>query len=91
MEIAQFGFIQNKIPIQEANITDVFTVHPYYVRFKEEAAAKKILEDLSIQYDVFKGDHAFTIQTEPLTNNQREALFDNAEIGAIYRIIREDN
>lgn len=91
MEIAQFGFIQNKIPTQEANITDVFTVHPYYVRFKEEAAAKKILEDLSIQYDVFKGDHVFTIQTEPLNNNQREALLNTAEIGAIYRIIREDN
>lgn len=91
MEIAQFGFTNNLIPKEQAEITDEFTVHPYYVRFNNEAdEAKKVLEELTIQHDVFEGDHAFTVQTVPLTNNQKDALLEKADVGAIYRITREE-
>lgn len=90
MEIAQFGFKGNFIPKKEAEITDAFTEHPYYVRFKQSAVeAAKMLEELGILYEAFEGDHAFTVQTVPLTNKNREALLEKADIGAIYRITRE--
>ena len=91
MEIAQFGFLKNKIPKEEANITDVLTRHPYYVRFiEDEKNARKTLENLAIKYEVFEGNHAFTVQTEPIDNSKKESLLDRAEIGAIYRITREE-
>ena len=91
MEIAQFGYKGNLVPKEEAEITDAYTEHPYYVRFNDSIEeAKERLEDLGILYEAFEGDHAFTVQTVPLANDQRDALLEKADIGAIYRITREE-
>lgn len=91
MEIAEFGFVPNRIPKEAATITDEFTKHPYYVRFNEEKEnAQKTLADLKLEYDVFEGNHAFTIQTNPLAPKEKEALLEKADVAAIYRITRED-
>lgn len=91
MEIAEFGFVPNRIPKEAATITDEFTRDPYYVRFNEEKEnAQKTLADLKLEYDVFEGNHAFTIQTTPLASKEKEALLEKADVAAIYRITRED-
>lgn len=90
MEIAQFGYKGNLIPKKEAEITNEYTEHPYYVRFnnsKEEA--KQALNDLDILFEEFEGDHAFTVQTVPLNNSLKTKLLENTNVKAIYRITRE--
>ncbi len=90
MDIAQFGYKGNRIPKQTAEIADSFTEHPYYVRFNQSAdQAKKVLEDLNILYHPFEGDHAFAVQTAPLTNEEKTTLLNKAAVGAMYRITRE--
>lgn len=91
MNIAQFGFVGNTIPSQEAEISNGFTKHPYYIRFNvEKNEATELLEKFEIAYEEFLGNHAFTIETAPLANEKRDALLDKADIAAIYRMVREE-
>lgn len=91
MEIIQFGFKGNLIPEEKAEITNSFTEHPYYIRFNSTAEeTEKILKKLNLSYDIFEGDHAFTIQTAPLKNEKKEVLLKQADVAAMYRITREE-
>lgn len=91
MNIAQFGFFGNLLPEEQAEITNDFSKHPYYVRFKGEAAeAEKQLEHLGIAYDVLKANGSLTVQTEPLNNKQRDDLLEKATVASNYRVIREE-
>jgi homoserine dehydrogenase len=88
MEIAERGYVGNPVPKQDAKITTGSAGHSYYVRFNEEAESnEQTLKDLNIDHKELAGDHAFTVQTAPLTKDKIEDIRQKANVATIYRIL----
>lgn len=91
MNIAEFGYVGNLLPTEQARITNDFSKHPYYVRFNgEEEEVKTQLEALDLSFNRLREDAQFTIQTEALSNKERDQLIEKTNIAAIYRMLRKD-
>lgn len=90
MNITQFGYVGNLVPSEQVDITNDFSRHPYYVRFNgKEKEAKAQLKTLDISFNRLQEDASFTIQTESLSNEERDRLREDANVTAIYRMIRK--
>lgn len=91
MNIAEFGYVGNLLPTEQARITNDFSKHPYYVRFNgEEEEVKTQLEALDLSFNRLREDAQFTIQTEALSNKERDQLIEKTNIAAIHRMLRKD-
>lgn len=91
MNIAEFGYVGNLLPTEQARITNDFSKHPYYVRFDgEEEEVRTQLEALDLSFNRLREDAQFTIQTEALSNKERDQLIEKTNIAAIYRMLRKD-
>lgn len=91
MNIAQFGYTGNLVPTEQSEITNDFSKHPYYVRFDGEAAnAQTQLETLGVSFNPLDKIKSFTVQTEPLSNEEKDSLIEQANVAAIYRMIRKE-
>lgn len=91
MNIAEFGYVGNLLPTEQARITNDFSKHPYYVRFDgEEEEVRTQLEALDLSFNRLREDAQFTIQTEALSTKERDQLIEKTNIAAIYRMLRKD-
>ena len=92
MHIAQFGFTNNFIPKNKAEISDKNISHAYYLRFNEmETDVVKTLTALDISYEKLAGEHPFTIVSAPLYPEQLQKLLGNVNVAAKYMVLNEEN